>query len=98
MQTICLVDDNEDIIEIFSIFFKKQGYHVLIASDGQGCLDNIRMKIPDIILLDVMMEPMDGWQTLEQIKNDPLTQDIPVIMVSEKGSPLTRSRTTGNFS
>jgi two-component system OmpR family response regulator len=84
VQTICIVDDNEDIIEIFSVYFRKQGYSVLVASDGQGCIDAIQTFVPDIILLDVMMEPMDGWQTLEQIKNNPRTMDIPVIMVSGK--------------
>ena len=83
-QTICLVDDNEDILGIFSMFFGKKGYTVVTASGGQGCIDTIRVTPPDIIILDVMMEPMDGWKTLEQVKSNPATRHIPVIMVSGK--------------
>jgi two-component system, OmpR family, response regulator len=80
--TICLVDDNKDILDVFSIFFEKMGYNIVEATGGQECIDIIHTRPPDIILLDVMMEPMDGWNTLERIKSNPETVDIPVIMVS----------------
>ncbi|HTY15202.1 MAG TPA: response regulator [Methanoregulaceae archaeon] len=83
-QTICIVDDSPDIREILSIFFKRKGYLVLEASGGMECLDMIRNEVPDIILLDIMMEPVDGWQTLVQIKNDQTTRHIPVIIISGK--------------
>jgi len=84
MQTICLVDDNPDILVIFALFFRKNGYHVLTAGSGQDCIDMIRTYPPDLVLLDVMMEPIDGWQTLVHIKKNPETCHIPVIMVSGK--------------
>jgi len=84
LRTLCLVDDNEDILSIFSLFFRKKGYHVITAGNGQDCIDMIRAYVPDLILLDVMMEPMDGWQTLVNLKSNPQTRCIPVIMVSGK--------------
>jgi two-component system, OmpR family, response regulator len=78
------VDDNADILSIFSLFFRRKGYHVITAGSGQDCLDITRAYVPDLILLDVMMEPMDGWQTLMTLKKNPDTTRIPVIMVSGK--------------
>ena len=83
-QTICLVDDNADILEIFAVFFERRGYHVQKASGGQECLDAIRSNPPDLIILDVMMEPVDGWNTLEQIKFNRATSHIPVVIISGK--------------
>jgi two-component system, OmpR family, response regulator len=82
--TICLVDDNKDILEIFGYFFESKGYHVLKAAGGQECFDSISTVLPDVIVLDVMMEPMDGWKVLQLIKSNPATAHIPVIMVSGK--------------
>ena len=82
--TICLVDDNKDILEIFGYFFETKGYLVLKAAGGQECFDSIGAVLPDVIVLDVMMEPMDGWKVLQRIKSNPATAHIPVIMVSGK--------------
>ncbi len=57
---------------------------MITAGSGQDCIDMIRAYVPDLILLDVMMEPMDGWQTLINLKSNPETCSIPVIMVSGK--------------
>ena len=84
MYTICLVDDNEHIVEIFSLLLAKDGFSVISASAGQTCIDIVQTLTPDLILLDVMMEPMDGWETLERLKSNPRTRRIPVIMVSGK--------------
>jgi DNA-binding response OmpR family regulator len=84
LRTICLVDDNADILSIFSLFFRRKGYLVITAGSGQDCIDMARAYVPDLILLDVMMEPMDGWQTLMDLKKNPETCGIPVIMVSGK--------------
>ena len=84
MQTVCLVDDNEDILSIFSLYFRRKGYHVITAGSGRDCIDMTGAYMPELILLDVMMEPMDGWQTLVALKRNPKTCHIPVIMVSGK--------------
>ncbi len=57
---------------------------MITAGGGQDCIDMIQAYVPDLILLDVMMEPMDGWQTLMNLKRNPDSCRIPVIMVSGK--------------
>jgi two-component system, OmpR family, response regulator len=83
-QVILIVDDDPDIVNIFDILLDKKGYATITASGGKECLDILKKQIPDLILLDVLMEPMDGWQTLEQIKKNPESKPIPVLMVTGK--------------
>jgi two-component system, OmpR family, response regulator len=82
--TVCLVDDNKDILEIFGYLFETMDCNVIRAVGGQECFDSLRAVLPDILVLDVMMEPMDGWNVLRGIKTNPATKHIPVIMVSGK--------------
>jgi two-component system, OmpR family, response regulator len=83
-RTILVVDDEPDIVHLIHLFLDKKGYATIGASSGKECLDLIRTQIPDVILLDVGMAPMDGWQTLEQIKKNPDTKSIPVLMLTGK--------------
>jgi len=83
-QTVLIVDDEPDIIDLIYIFLNKKGYATLRASSGRECLDILKKQIPDLILLDVRMEPMDGWQTLEQIKKNSASMSIPVLMLTAK--------------
>ena len=86
MSTVLIVDDDPDIANIFKIFLSRDGHTAVTASDGNICLEKVRQCKFDLILLDIMMAPMDGWETLEHIKSDPRTSSIPVIMVT--GKPL----------
>ena len=86
MSTVLIVDDDPDIANIFKIFLSRDGHTAVTASDGIICLEKVRQCKFDLILLDIMMAPMDGWETLEHIKSDPQTSSIPVIMVT--GKPL----------
>jgi two-component system, OmpR family, response regulator len=83
-QVVLIVDDDPDIVSILEIFLKIRNYAVLTAPGGQDCLAILKNHVPDLILLDIMMEPMDGWETLEQIKKDPGTKTIPVLMLTGK--------------
>ena len=84
MRTILLVDDNESLIELFTLFFQEAGWNVLSAPGGRECLDLHGRESPDIILLDIMMEPMDGWETLLHIKEKPRWAKVPVVMLTGK--------------
>ena len=84
MYTLMLVDDDPAIREIFSIFLKKTGFQVHVVPGGKECLDFLKTTVPDLILLDIMMEPMDGWATLNAIKKNPATHPIPVILLTVK--------------
>ncbi|MEI6293489.1 MAG: response regulator [Methanomicrobiales archaeon] len=85
MYTILVVDDNPSIVDIFVSMLEQGGYHVLSATSGEGALEILANSRPDMILLDILMEPMDGWQTLEQIKvGPPSMASIPVMMLTAK--------------
>jgi two-component system OmpR family response regulator len=84
MNTILVVDDSPFIVDVFINMLERGGYRAIASYSGQECLDILKEVTPDLILLDIMMEPMDGWETLEHIKNNPDTKDIPVLMLTAK--------------
>jgi DNA-binding response OmpR family regulator len=83
-QVVLIVDDDSDIAALLHLFLERKGFATLTASGGRECLDILKKQVPDLILLDIMMEPMDGWETLEQIKNDATFKSIPVLMLTGK--------------
>jgi DNA-binding response OmpR family regulator len=84
MYTVMVVDDDPGICEIFSVFLKQNGYQVYTVPGGRECLDLLKTTVPDLILLDIMMEPMDGWDALSAIRTNPATRTIPVIVLTGK--------------
>jgi two-component system, OmpR family, response regulator len=84
MDTVLLVDDDPAIREIFSVYLGMGGYTTLEADGGPACLDLLRTKNPDIILMDMMMEPMDGWETLLAIRHDFPSSQVPVVIITGK--------------
>jgi len=87
MYTILVVDDSPFVVDVFVTMLERGGYRTVAAYGGTECLEILKTVIPDLILLDIMMEPMDGWETLEHIKENPETKEIPVLMLTAK--PLT---------
>jgi len=81
-EHILLVDDNQDFLAAAREFFASQGYQVSAAQDGQAALKLVARQPPDIILLDVMMPRMDGWETLQALQDNEQTADIPVLMLT----------------
>ena len=81
-RVVLIVDDDPDIVNIIDIFLSQKGFATIRAASGKECLASLGKRIPDMILLDVRMEPMDGWQTLGQIKKNPGTKSIPVLMLT----------------
>ncbi|MCX6693346.1 MAG: response regulator [Methanomicrobiales archaeon] len=84
MYTVLVVDDSPFIVDIFVTMLERGGYRTASAYSGKECLTLLRSLSPDLILLDIMMEPMDGWITLMEIKNNPVTRMIPVLMLTAK--------------
>ena len=84
MPKILVVDDNSDIVDLFNIVLSRKGYTVTKAGGGGQCLEILKTSTPDLVLLDIMMEPMDGWETLTQIKSNARTKSVPVIMLTGK--------------
>ena len=83
-DTILIVDDSPYIVDGLAALLKRKGYKPLIAHGGDEAIEILTATLPDLILLDIMMEPMDGWETLEKIKANPATSDVPVLMFSAK--------------
>lgn len=80
---VLLAEDEEDIQRLATLGLKRRkDWQVLLAGDGQECLELARREHPDVILLDVMMPNLDGFATCEQLKADAATRDIPVIFLT----------------
>jgi len=71
---------------------KKEGYSVLLAVDGLEALDKVALERPDLIILDLMLPRMDGYEVLKRLKGDPRTADIPVIVLTARGEKEDRAR------
>jgi len=81
-EHILLVDDNEDFLSAGREFFASQGYQVSAAPDGRAALELVEAQRPSIILLDVMMPRLNGWQTLQALQSNESTAAIPVLMLT----------------
>jgi two-component system OmpR family response regulator len=68
MFTILVVDDSPFIVDVFVTMLERGGYRTVAAYGGEECLEILKTVTPDLILLDIMMEPMDGWETLEKVQ------------------------------
>jgi two-component system cell cycle response regulator len=80
--TILVVDDNEQNLELLQAYLEDLQCHTIPAKDGVEALEIIKKSKPDLVLLDVMMPKMSGFEVCRRIKNNPQTADLPVIMVT----------------
>ncbi len=85
-ETILIVDDEEDILELVEYNLIKEGYRVITAATGEDALQIARDKLPDLILLDLMLPGVDGLEVCRILKADHLTSVIPIVMLTAKGS------------
>ena len=84
-KTIMIVDDKQCNISLFEAILRTEGYSTFALSSGDAALAAVTEQPPDLILLDVMMPGLDGYQVASKIKRDPLTSNIPIIMVTALG-------------
>jgi DNA-binding response OmpR family regulator len=89
-RKILVVDDEADILHFLELILCERGYDVKAASGGHQALAAARESRPDLILLDIMMPQMDGWEVLKLLRIDPKTASIPVAMVSARTDPKDR--------
>lgn len=80
--TILIVDDISENLQVLSAVLESAGYKMLVANSGASALQVLKRKTPDLILVDVMMSPMNGFELCQQIKSLPSVQNIPVIFIS----------------
>jgi DNA-binding response OmpR family regulator len=84
MKKILVVDDEDDILQFLKLVLQEKGYGVATASGGHEALTRAQLERPDLILLDIMMPQMDGWEVLKLLRVDPETARIPVAMLSAR--------------
>jgi PAS domain S-box-containing protein len=85
MVSVLVVDDEEDVIELLTIILKKEGFNIESALSGKEALRKLSEIKVDLILLDLMMPEMDGFEVCKEIYTDPLLKNIPIIVVTAKG-------------
>ena len=81
-EKILVVDDDKNICELLRLYLEKEGFAVTMAYDGNAALQEFEKLHPDLVLLDVMMPGMDGWEVCRRIRQDSKT---PIIMLTAKG-------------
>lgn len=84
-ESILIVDDEEDVLELVRYNLDRNGYHVETASSGEEALTKARKKLPDLVILDLMLPGIDGLEVCRQLKRDARTDHIPIIMLTAKG-------------
>jgi two-component system, cell cycle response regulator DivK len=82
MPTIMVVEDNEPSRDALSRRLERRGYQVLVAADGHQAVSRARAAKPDLILMDLGLPGIDGWEATRQLKEDATTQHIPIIVLS----------------
>ncbi|HXO26402.1 MAG TPA: response regulator [Thermoanaerobaculia bacterium] len=92
MSKILVVDDEEDVLDVLRLVLAKSGYEVLTATSGMEGLTQAERQLPDLILLDIMMQQMDGWEVLKLLKLDERTASIPVVILSARAEPKDKIR------
>jgi two-component system alkaline phosphatase synthesis response regulator PhoP len=83
-KRVLVVDDERHIVRLIQVNLEREGYQVLTAFDGKDGLQKVKTEKPDLVVLDVMMPYMDGFEVLKSMKADPQTAGIPVIMLTAK--------------
>ena len=83
-KKILVVDDERHIVRLVQVNLERQGYQVVSAFDGREALKKVESERPDLIVLDVMMPHMDGFEVLKRLKSEDKTKDIPVVMLTAK--------------
>ena len=83
-RKILTCDDEKHIVRLIQVNLERQGYEVITAFNGAECLEKVKEDRPDLIVLDVMMPEMTGFEVLETLKSNPETENIPVIMLTAR--------------
>ena len=85
---IMVVDDEPDVVDLVKLVLESDGFNVVMAYSGKEALEKIGQEMPDLVLLDIMMPQMDGWEVYSRIRANPKTKDIPVAMLTAKSQSI----------
>ncbi len=81
---VMVVDDEPDIVDLLLLMLDDPDYEVITASGGNDCLEKLKHDVPDLILLDLIMPDLDGWEVLNRIRQDDRLKSIPVVILTAK--------------
>ncbi len=90
MNTVLVVEDSVPQREMITDLLKGSGLDVTVAGDGMEALESIQGTMPDVVVLDIVMPRMNGYEFCRRLKADPVTQNVPVVMCSSKGEEFDR--------
>jgi len=82
---VVIADDDPDIRRLVEMTVTNAGCDVTVASDGEEALARVRDSVPDLVILDVLMPRMDGWEVARALKSDPATREVPVMFLTSRG-------------
>lgn len=89
-RSIVYIEDDPEMIDLVSLIVNKRGFQVKGAHGGRHGLDLVKKEKPALVLLDLMMPDMDGWDVYQQLKSEEDTRDIPVIIITAKAQSIDR--------
>jgi CheY-like chemotaxis protein len=92
MPKILIIDDNEENRDALSRRLQRRGFQVVLAVDGLEGMEMVRLEKPDIVLMDMNMPNLDGWEATRQLKADPATRDVPIIALTAHAMAGDRER------
>ncbi len=87
-KKVIYFEDDKDMVELVRIILGREGYQVEGIAEGQAGIKAVQQNSPDVILLDLMLPDMDGWEIFRQLKHDESTADIPVIVITAKAQSI----------
>ena len=79
---VLIADDNQQNCELLEAYLSDENYEIVFAYDGRQTIDSVAARIPDLILLDIMMPKLSGYEVCRELKTDPATRNVPVLMVT----------------
>lgn len=88
VKNILCIEDEPEMIDLIRLILNRRGFVVKGASGGIEGLEMVRQELPDLVLLDLMMPDMDGWEVYQQMKADEKTRHIPVIVITAKAQSI----------
>ena len=89
-KRLVYIEDEVEMIDLVRLILGRKGFEVIGANGGQEGLEAVRKEIPDLVLLDLMMPDLDGWEVFQQMKAEEATRHIPVIVVTAKAQTIDR--------
>jgi DNA-binding response OmpR family regulator len=87
-KRLVYIEDEQEMIDLVRLILMRKGFDVIGANGGREGLDTVRKEKPDLVLLDLMMPDLDGWEVYQQMKADETTRAIPVIVVTAKAQSI----------